>query len=170
MGKLLDFLKRTAGEASLHSGLGLWRQKVSAAIDAMGGGGVFDWAATELNWTINAASEADITDVSINHTSATGRVRVSLQFVGLYGESGSDVNGVLLVDGVLGDPPAFMALPDTADQQGRGIGWWILDVGGAQHNYMPRIRNGGLGAFTIDSADTPTQYVILSVEDVAAAP
>lgn len=35
MGKLLDFLKVTAGEASLHSKLGIWRQKISAEVDAL---------------------------------------------------------------------------------------------------------------------------------------
>lgn len=34
----------------------------------------------------------------------------------------------------------------------------------------PRISNGGAGIFTIDPSDTVTQFVILSVEDVAAAP
>lgn len=35
MGKLLDFLKRTAGQASLHSPLGQWRQKISTAVDQL---------------------------------------------------------------------------------------------------------------------------------------
>lgn len=33
MGKLLDFLKAAAGEASLHSKLGQWRQKISVEVD-----------------------------------------------------------------------------------------------------------------------------------------
>lgn len=35
MGKLLDFLKRTAGQASLHSPLGQWRQKISVVVDQL---------------------------------------------------------------------------------------------------------------------------------------
>lgn len=34
---------------------------------------------------------------------------------------------------------------------------------------MPRIANGGLGSFSLDPTDDFQDYVILSVEDVAAA-
>src|SRR3990167_8835144 len=35
MGKLLDYLKAAAGEASLFSKLWIWRQKISVAVDAL---------------------------------------------------------------------------------------------------------------------------------------
>lgn len=35
MGTLLDFLKAAAGESSLHTKLGQWRQKISAQVDAL---------------------------------------------------------------------------------------------------------------------------------------
>lgn len=173
MGKLLDFLKRTAGEASLHSGLGLWRQKVSAAIDAMGtagGGGVFNWAAATTPRTITTGTSANITDAAVTHTSVSGRVRVLLEFAGNNEEVSTEIVASLLVDGVEQPSPKFMALPNTELSRSGFTGWWIVETDGAAHVYTPRISNGGAGIFTIDPSDTVTQFVILSVEDVAAAP
>lgn len=173
MGKLLDFLKRTAGEASLHSGLGLWRQKVSAAVDqlvANPGGGVFNWAESATAWGVNGGTSSDITDAAVTHTSLTGRIRVLLEISGTYGESGSNVTGRLLVDGVEYQKPRFAALPETANSRASLSNWWILDVDAAPHIYMPRISNGGIGVFSLDPTDDFQDFVILSVEDVAAVP
>lgn len=169
MVKLLDFLKAAGGERSLEGRLGLWRRKVSAALDAAGSGGVFNWAESSSAWNVNPSSSSDITDAGVTHTSLTGRVRVLLQISGIYGESGSDVTGRLLIDGVEYPKPRFPALPETATARAALSNWWIIDTDGDPHVYMPRITNGGLGTFSLDPTDDFQDYVILSVEDVAAA-
>lgn len=170
--KLFDYLKRAAGEASLHSALGLWRQKISDAVDQLieGGaaGGVFNWAATNQAWVIPFTSSSDITDAAITHTSKTGRVRVMLEVTGLYGEGGSDVSASLLFDSQQVQKPVLSVLPNEPTSIAGTSGWWVLDVDDQPHTYMARIANGGAGIFTIDPTDDFSHFVILSVEDVAA--
>ncbi|GMV18562.1 MAG: hypothetical protein AMXMBFR56_67860 [Polyangiaceae bacterium] len=83
MGKLLDFLKRTAGEASLHSGLGLWRQKVSAEVDALSSEPDYSMAAlTGQPQTI--VNLANATTIAFNDLiSSSGS---AIQFLPLTGE------------------------------------------------------------------------------------
>ena len=153
--------------------LGRWGQEISRIVDGLvagGGGGapVFNWAATSTPWEILTGTTPTITDASVTHTSVTGRVRVTLQFAGQIGAGLTSVGGRLLVDGVE-ETLRFRALPETSEVSARCVGWWVLDTDGAAHIYAPQITNGGGGSFTIDPGDDNSHYVILSVEDVAAA-
>lgn len=166
MGKLLSYLKAAAGEAPLHSKLGIWRQKVSAAADAMSAAGVgsFNWAESATFWQIS--SSEDILDAAVTHTSSTGRVRVMLQVFGYLQESANSVVGRLLIDGVEYPKPRFSVLPNTSESKAGFSGWWIIDTDEAPHIYMPRIVNGGVGVFTVDPTDDFQHMIILSTEDV----
>lgn len=69
MGRLMEFLKNAAGEASLHGALGRWRQKVSLAIDE-GDFGVVQFIQTRRVTTAQSIVAATPTDVLLNTTNA----------------------------------------------------------------------------------------------------
>ena len=104
---LLDYLKAAAGEASLHTKLGQWRQKVSAALDASGSAGAADdvWncpASVQVNGAVYV-SGADTVDQA-DATAGSTKVPV----IGFVTSKPTPTTAVVQYSGVL--PNVFVGL------------------------------------------------------------
>ncbi len=135
MSKLLDFLKSAAGEASQSSRLGVWRQKISAAVDAMLSLPYIEVRRATSDQTVDFTAGTDIVlntievDGGIDYDTATGVF--TLAEAGLYELEfyGTWTN--------FGTPDATAATAQWVSHQSlpfpTGLSTWVVSATGTQN-------------------------------------
>lgn len=135
MGKLLDFLKHAAGQASLHSPLGQWRQRVSAALDGLTDGPYIEVRRATSDQSVDFSAATDIVlntvavDGGITYDTTTGVF--TLDEAGLYELEfyGTWIN--------FGTPDTTAATAQWVSHQGlpfpTGLSTWVVSATGTQN-------------------------------------
>lgn len=112
MGRLLDLLNAAAGEESLHSAIGRWRQAVSDALDTIGGGVS---AAIAVLQTEDAALQSQITSLQSDVMTLLAEIellKLPLKYIQVFTgpgpfQAGITVNTDILLQTVITSTPGI---------------------------------------------------------------